>query len=196
MSTVVSSDRRIWLPLLLSMAVIAAAMVAVLNLPTTTSGVALLSPVHPTIPQAPWRIKAHPAGSLGKIKPKHLKFLEDREPAIKSLIRDVYNAAFIDRDSLKSVLNKNFLGDAAAALLKADVGFPSGASEVRTLRREASVAIEAAHGTHAAASVHVLARGQLGDKTLRLAHRSLLWLEKSDDGWRVIGFEISQGPTR
>jgi hypothetical protein len=195
-STVVSTDRRIWLPMLVSLALIGAGLVTVLNLPTSISGLSLISPSTPAIPQAEWRIKAHPAGALDKISPKQKKFLASQEPAIKSLIRDVYDAAFIDPASLKTTLNKNFQDAAAGALLRADVGFPATVEAVRTITRRARVDIDAARGTHAAASVQILARGTIGNKIVRLRHRSVLWMEKSDGKWRVIAFEVSQEPTK
>jgi hypothetical protein len=181
--------------MLVSLALIAAGLVTVLNLPTSLSGLSLVNPQEQAIPQARWDIKAHPAGALDKISPKRKKWLASQEPGIKALIRDVYDAAFIDPASLKGALNKNFLDEAATALLKADVGFPGSAEQIRTLKREARVDIDAVGGTHAAASVQILARGTIGSKIVRLRHRSLLWMEKNAGKWRVIAFEVSQEPT-
>jgi hypothetical protein len=156
----------------------------------------LISPKDPAIPQAQWRIKARPAGALDKVSAKQKKIIEQQEPAIKGLIRDVYDAAFIDPASLKAALNKNFLDGAATAVLKSDMGFPATAVDVRTLTRQARVDIDAARGTHAAAKIRIIAKGMVGDKVIRLSHRSLLWMEKNQGKWRVIAFEINQEPSK
>jgi hypothetical protein len=194
MSTIVSSDRRIWVPMVIALALIVGGLVAVLNLPTSIAGMSLVDPSRPAIPQAKWVIRAYPAGALGKVKGKELKQLERQEPAIRDLIRSVYDAAFIDHDSLKEALNRGFIDSAANALISARVGFPSSVSSVRTLKREASVDIDARRADHAAATVRILAKGQLGDRVVKISHRSLLWMEKDNGKWRVIGFELTQEP--
>jgi hypothetical protein len=36
----------------------------------------------------------------------------------------------------------------------------------------------------------------MGSKTEKVDHRSTLWLERSDNGWKVIAFDLKQSPAK
>ncbi len=151
----------------------------------------------PEIKQARWKTKVSIAPGHKRLSKKQKNKIRTRGKDVELVIRDLYDTLFLSPDRSKKAITSRFIPSAATALLRQKKpGVPVGAEEVKTLRRTASIGIEAATTRLAAAEVLVKAKGRLSDKTFTVTHRATLWLEKSKGRWKVIAFEVNQGPAR
>jgi hypothetical protein len=150
----------------------------------------------PNIKQAAWRIKAKPIGSVGKVTRADKKRLKAQRPRLTGLVKDVYNSLFLFPSRTKNTLRKHFTRRAARKVQLSKTGISPRAEEVRTWSRQARIGIQPNTARVAAAEVYVRAKGRIGDKIFRLVHRATLWLHRSNRSWKVVGFEIDQGPVK
>jgi hypothetical protein len=65
--------------------------------------------------------------------------------------------------------------------------------DVKTTRRFIKVGIQVDVGRRAAAVVLVEAKALRDSSPIRVWHRARLWMEKSEAGWKVVGFDAEQG---
>lgn len=149
----------------------------------------------PDIPQAKWKIKAHPSGNLGKISKSKAKSVRAQRRPLRKLVAKVYYALFLDPARRDGVLRASFHPRAARAIAK-KAGVPKNARDVRTTMRKADIGIDFTNARRAAAVVKVRARGFAGERKFEIAHRATLWLERSKGKWKVIAFEVRQRPAR
>jgi hypothetical protein len=151
----------------------------------------------PTIHQADWQIKSYPAVTFRRVSKKERHRFRVQRPRVKTLIKDVYDALFLEPKNKKEALKRNFTRRARRAFARTRAGIEAGAA-VKITRRSAKVGIQAKGARRAVAVVTVRAKAMLEDRAVRVVHKSKLWLERSHRGWRVIGFEVNQQipPTR
>lgn len=144
------------------------------------------------VPQARWKIKTHPAGVLGGVTKAESAQIKRHRPKVVGLVKDVYDALFVDPARLEATLQSSFNADAARALRRsgAAVGLLS------TTSRSADIGIQAS-GRPSFAIATVSLKAVPADRTSRvLAHRSTLWMERSKRGWKVVAFDLQQGPEK
>lgn len=155
----------------------------------------LASETAQALPQAPWKIKAHPAGVLGKVTKAQAARIQRQRPQVVSLVKRVYDALLVHPGRLGSTLEKTFTPAAATALRRSGAAVAR-AGVVTTKKRSAQIGIQAAGGpTLAVASVSV--RALLADDlSRRLGHHSTLWMERGKKGWKVVAFQVDQRPLR
>lgn len=149
----------------------------------------------PDIPQAKWKIKAHPSGNLGKITKRQAKRVRAQRRPVSKLVAEVYDALFLDPARREEVLKARLLPRAARAIGN-KAGVPEGAGEVRTKVRKADIGIDVDGARRAAAKVKVRAEGVAGRRKFEIVHRATLWLERSRGKWKVIAFSLRQKPAR
>ena len=144
------------------------------------------------LPQATWEMSVHASGVDGKLTGAQKKAVERHRPELRSLVKRVYDSLFIHPGRLPDTLKENFSEPAALALKRAGAGAAEPGRVATTLRR-ASIGIEATGDARmAVASVTVRATADgVNDPVL---HRSALWLERARGGWKVIAFDVRQGP--
>lgn len=150
----------------------------------------------PTIKQAAWRIKAKRIGSVGKVTRADKKRLKAQRPRLKGLIKDVYDSLFLFPSRKKMSLRRHFTHPAARRVLATKAGISPRAERVRTWSRRAIIGVQPNNAAVAVAEVYVRATGKIGDKIFRLVHRATLWLQRSRGAWKVVGFEVDQGPVK
>jgi len=150
------------------------------------------TPSVPQIAQAKWKMKATPVGKVGKLTKKQRGRHKVQRARVKSVVREVYQALFLDPESIRQVISERFSRRAGRALLRAGPGFRPGAEKVKTLQRRANIGLQAHTASAAAAKVFVRARAQGSDAVVRLRHRATMWMQRIDGEWRVIGFEVEQ----
>jgi hypothetical protein len=72
-----------------------------------------------------------------------------------------------------------------------------GANEVQFKRRRAWIGVEGRNARSAVATVLLNVTGRLDDEErFWVQHHATLWLQRSKGSWKVIGFDITQGPRR
>jgi hypothetical protein len=148
------------------------------------------------IKQAPWRIRMQPVGSVGKITRADKKQLKAQRPKLVTLVKDVYDSLFLFPSRKKAVLRKRFVRRAARRVLSSNAGVSPRAERVHTWSRRADIGVQPNNAAAAAVKVYVHATGTVGGKIFRLVHRATLWLQRSKRAWKVVGFEVNQGPVK
>ncbi|HWL65839.1 MAG TPA: hypothetical protein VNP73_07685 [Actinomycetota bacterium] len=198
MSFVVPSQRRLVWPLAVALAAAAVTGLA-LYLPTRSHHV-------PTSPGAPavvaatvadWELAIYPAGSagLGGVSKKAKARVEAQRKPLATLIQDLYDALFLDPTKLEKAIGIHLEKTAGAALIK-DAGLPKGLDELEITTRKARVGISVAGADNAAAKVKITGVATRDGRRTGFKHESTLWLERSHKEWKVIAFDLKQGPKR
>lgn len=149
----------------------------------------------PAAEQAPWVIKTFPAGAISKIGKSERELAANRADAVEGIVKDVYNAELMDPRSLPKVLDRSFTPQAAKGFAKAGLGVPKGASDVRSTTRRARIGVDVTGGRAAAADVKISLVGELKGDTLKITQRATLWMQRDQKHWRVVGYDVRQGPT-
>ena len=146
----------------------------------------------PSLPQATWEMSVHASGVDGKLTAAQKKVVERHRPELRSLVKRVYDSLFLHPGRLTDTLKENFSEPAAVALRRAGAGAAEPGRVSTTLRR-ASIGIEATAGASmAVASVTVRATAEGVEHPV--LHRSALWLERARGDWKVVAFDVRQGP--
>lgn len=199
MSIVAPDQKKPWILIAAAIGIVVAVAttIALVDLP----GERLLSrrgaeggetPVTPELPQATWEMSIHASGVDGKLSPAQEKAVDRQRPRLRSLVMKIYDSLFVHPNRLSDTLKENFSEPAAIALKRAKAGATEPGKVSTTLRR-ASIGIQAGGGARlAVASVTVRAVGDGGDRPV--VHRSALWLERAKSGWKVVAFDLQQGP--
>ena len=146
----------------------------------------------PAIAQAKWKIKTRAVARVGKLSKKQKRRLKVQRPRVKRLVREAYDALFLEPDSMEPIISRRFSRGAGRALLASRAGFRPGAERVKTLTRRANIGIQAHTASAAAARIFVRARAKGSNGPVRLRHRATMWMQRAGDGWHVIGFEVDQ----
>jgi hypothetical protein len=150
----------------------------------------------PEITQAKWKIKTRSVARVGKLSKKQKRRLDVQRPRVKGVVREVYEALFLEPESMQQIISGRFSRGAARAMLQSGAGFRPGAERVKTLTRRANIGIQAHTASAAAARILVRARARGSGSVVRLRHRATMWMQREGDGWQVIGFEVDQGRIR
>jgi hypothetical protein len=150
----------------------------------------------PNIKQAAWRIKAKQIGSVGKVTRADKKRLRAQRPRLKGLIKDVYDSLFLFPSRKRISLREHFTRRAARKVLATKAGISPRAERVRTWSRRATIGVQPNNAAVAAAQVYIRATGKVDNKIFRLVHRATLWLQRARGAWKVVGFEVNQGPVK
>ena len=144
------------------------------------------------IPQAKWKMSTRPVGRAGKFTRKQIRRHKAQRPRVKSVVREVYEALFLEPESIKEVIAERFSRRAGRALLRAGPGFRPGADEVKTTKRIARIGLQAHTASAASAQVFVKARANGPGNVVKLRHRATMWMQRIKNDWRVIAFEVDQ----
>jgi hypothetical protein len=150
----------------------------------------------PAIEQAQWKIEYAAEGRFGKLTKTQRESYANQKENVAALITGIYDAIYIEPAQLAKVIESSFSSDAARSLKAEGLSFPSGATEVKTTRRNARISLDAQKANFAVGRVTVHAAATVGKRTINIEHRSTLWLELADGDWKVIAFDVEQGPAR
>lgn len=199
MSAIAESLRRQRMPLLTIAAIVLLGAVAWAAVSRTTAD-HLSRPDYPVaapaIEQAEWRIDYAAQGRFGKLTKDQLARYAAQKVKAAALVQGVYDGIFLQAARLQQLIRDSFSADAARSLEAQKFGFPAGATDVKTTRRRARIALDAGTADYAIARVTVLAGGTVGKRTVEVEHRSTLWMERGEGGWKVIAFDLKQAPSR
>ncbi|HEX2240012.1 MAG TPA: hypothetical protein VHJ82_02550 [Actinomycetota bacterium] len=194
MSFLRAENREWWLYIFVG-AVLVALCIAIVYLEPvrTSSGQPMSSSSAVTgVQQAPWRIRIHPAGMTRRLSSKSKSLVQAQKGHVRALIRETYDALFLDRTRLADVVDRRFAPKAGSAFMRSKAGFPEEASRIKTTMRRARIGIQASNARHAAGQVVIAARARIDGSLVRIRHTSTLWLQRQSGGWRVVAFEIDQ----
>ena len=201
MSIVAPSQRRLVWPVAIALTC-SMAVALVLYLPSRTPTVdpsdTAGTIAAPGVVQAAWDMKTFPAGGAGvrrMSKASKARLAAQREP-ITALITDVYDTLFLEPARASEVLRNGFTRPAAKQALAARFGMPRTATEVKIKRRVAQVGIHMQGANRAAARVVVAGRATIKGRRATFHHAATLWMERVRKTWKVIAFDVTQGPTR
>ena len=193
-SIVAPDQKRPWI--LIAAAIILVLAVAVTIAAIDLPGERLISrgepapQVAPALPQAAWKMNVKPSGVDGKLSPAAKKAVGRQGPQVRALVKRVYDSLFVRPKTLPVTLKQSFTGPAAVAFKRAGAGVSEAGRASTTLRR-ASIGIQAEGARTAVAAVTVRAVGDTAGATPVL-HRSTLWLERAESGWKVVAFNVQQ----
>jgi hypothetical protein len=193
--------KRLWLPFTIGAVLVVAAVILGVLILHRGSDQASPGPgprvkvPHSSVPQAKWKIKMYPAGSLGKPGKPIRKAVAREKPRLTRIITDVYDALFLVPDRYRQVVTGYFMKPGAGILLHTNLAPPHGAKGVSTKVRRASIGLQADSVARAAARVKVAAKAKDNGKTISWSTVSTLWMEKQSGRWKVVGFDISQAPS-
>jgi hypothetical protein len=148
----------------------------------------------PEVEQAAWKIQARPMGTLAKPSRKDRRRAADAGRRVGVVIKEVYDALFLEPAGLRGAVRANFTRSAGAALLGAKSGLPRTARDVKTIVRRAEISVQVPRTRHAVAEVRVVAKGR-AQARFRIVHEATLYLERRS-GWHVIAFKLNQGRGR
>lgn len=146
-----------------------------------------------TITQAAWQVKAYPApNAAGITKADRAVFVRERDHVVGTIER-LYEALFLKPDAVEKTVRTTMTEAASKALAGSRIGLHDRIEDVKTTTRFVKVGIQVDDGLRAAAVVRVEARALRNSSPIRVWHRSKLWLEKFDAGWKVVAFDAEQG---
>jgi hypothetical protein len=198
-SAIAEGLKRQRMPLMAALLTLAIAALVWLSLVTTqdhtTTTTNADSVAAPEVVQPDWNMDVSVEGRQGKLTKADKAAFNRARPEIATLIEDVYDGIFLEPGTLRDVIGQTFTKAAAASLPK-ELGFPSGVSNVEIIRRRAHVGIQARGSRHAAAELTVVAKGAIDERAIKLRHDAILWLELDSGEWKVIGFDVKQGPLK
>ena len=198
MSLAAPSSRKPWLALVGVFALVAlVAGVLLTDLPgkrlLSSGGLAGGSEgeVAEAVPQARWNIT--PAKTMSHATKAQSERVRRQRPRVTELVKSVYDAMFVHPDRLGATLDQSFRTEAARALRRSGAAVPA-SGLLRTTSRRAEIGIHSAgRPMFAIASVSLKAEPVDGSAE-PLAHSSTLWMERSRNGWKIIAFQLKQGP--
>lgn len=191
------SKKRAWVPWLVGLPIVAAIALAVGFLIADLGGNdgRTSSANDPTLrgEQADWEIRTYVIGGrYVKGAPENVSPEVERD--LTQVVTEIHDALFLRPSRLDSVTKRFFSSAAAKPFEKARIGIPKNADEVQTTHRVARIGVEAASTERAAALVQISAEGKAGSQTFRSSAESKLFLEKTENGWKVIAYEVDQRP--
>jgi len=143
------------------------------------------------VPQARWKIA--PAKAMSHATKAQSERIRRQRPRVTALVKSVYDAMFVNPDRLGATLDRSFRTEAARALRRSGAAVQT-SGLLRATSRRAEIGIHSAgRPMFAIASVSLKAEPVDGSSE-PLAHSSTLWMERSKNGWKVIAFQLKQGP--
>ena len=198
MSAIAENLRRQRLPLLTVIAVVVLGAVAWVLISRTTAD-HLTNPSYPSaaaaVEQVKWEIDYKAEGRFGKLSKAQLAAYATQKEKVGALVEDIYDGIFLDPARLDELVKQSFSADAARSFDAKKLGFPPGATEVTATERSAHIALDSGTADFAISRVTIVAEATVEEKTVTVEHESTLWLERSD-GWKVIAFDLEQGPAK
>ena len=199
MSAIAESLRRQRLPLMTIAAVLVAAAgvwVFLSQSATNHHSDTNLPTAAPEIDQAPWKFEFSAEGRFGKLTKAQSERYANQKENVAKVVTSIYDGIFLRPGDLPEIIKTSFSGDAAAKLGTKSLTFPAGATEVKTTRRRATLGLDAQQASFAVGRVTVFADAMIRDRQVDIEHRSTLWFERKDGAWKVIAFDVEQGPVR
>ncbi len=199
MSAIAESLRRQRLPLLTLLTVVVAGGVT-WSLVSRTSAEHLTQPDYPAaapaIEQAEWEVEFAAGGKFGKLTNDQQKRYAVQKERAAALVQGVYDGLFLEPAQLGDAITESFSVDAARKFNIDKLGLPASATEVTTTTREARVAVDAETSNFAVSRVTVVLEATVDDRDVEVEHHSTLWLERNENEWKVIAFDLEQGPAK
>lgn len=199
MSAIAENLRRQRLPLLTIVAVLVAAAGAwVLLSQTAVDHRSQPDPptAAPALEQAPWKIEFTAEGRFGKLSKAQREGYSNQKEKVAAVLTGIYEAVYLEPARLDEVVKASFSRDAARSLEAKGLSFPGGATEVKTTRRRAHIGLDSQKANFAVGRVTVFAEATVAERDVNVEHHSTLWLERAKGNWKVIAFDVEQGPAK
>lgn len=198
MSAIAENLRRQRLPLLTIAGVLVLGTAAWAVIARTTSDHLTrpaASTAAPDAAQAEWKFDYSQARTGKLSKAQQAKYAVQKQKAT-ILVQDLYDGIFLEPGRLPKVIKTSLAAEAAKSLRAERLGFPSGSSDVTTIKRKAHIALDSTTSKAAIGRVMVLAKANVGDRRVKIEHQSTLWMERDEKGWKVIAFDVKQKPVK
>lgn len=197
-STVLPEQTRIWLTVGVVVALFVAigAVFVIRDVPyrvqPAAEAVPLIEVQERALPQAVWKITTFAPSTARNLAPADARAVDRQRAPVARLVRRVFDALFVHTEQLDATVAEHFAPAAATAFKRAGAG-ATVAGATRTTLRRARIGIQAAGGAQSAVA-EVSIRAKAADRRASTRHRSTLWLARGDTGWKVVAFEVDQGP--
>ena len=146
----------------------------------------------PDIKQARWKISTERAAFTGKLTKPEKESLKKQRRVLSGMTRAVFDALFLSPGKREKALRTSFTPSARKSYLRARVGVPRGADDVRVRRRVARIAIDG--NARATLKVRIIALGDDDKGRFAVDHRSALYAARTGAKWKVFGFSVDQKP--
>lgn len=167
----------------------------------------------PRVEQAAWKIDTFPAGLTKKVDKHDRARFNTQRAAVTAIVREVYDALFLHPGKITETIAKDFAIRARRAVAATKAALPRGARNVQILKRTAHIGLQGNLARQAVATASISLKGETPKKSygsarvgigapsaasvpFRMVHRSTLWLERGDSGWKVIAFDLRRVPRR
>jgi hypothetical protein len=148
----------------------------------------------PKVKQASWEFKAFPVGPAQHMTKKDKARAKAQRIRIKRIVTRVFDSMLVRPGELSGVIKSTFTQPAARAFNHSKMGLPKGTDSVQILARRGEIGIDALRARRAGVEVLLRARGVADGAKFDIESHCSLWLERSKGSWRVIGFDVQQGP--
>lgn len=197
MNVLMPPQRRVWLPVSVALALVAAGFSLWITAPragTRSLGAGNTDAAPPAggigklAEEATWKVKVVPAKVDRPITRAQKKAVAANQKVVSSTVTAVVDASLLDGVSLKALSGKTVTEGVANALARAHLGAPQGADGVVITRRAAYIGIDPISARRAAAEVAVGFKARVEGRGRRFSQHFTLWLTKSSEGWQVSAF--------
>ena len=150
----------------------------------------------PAVEQAPWRIEYSDSGKLGGLSNQEKARYAIQRKRAGDVVTDVYDGLFLDPARIDDLLKTSFSSAAASSIDVKKLGLPEGATDVTTTKRKAQLGLDAATANFAISEINIVIEAHVGERDVEIQHKSTLWLERMDNDWKVVAFDLEQGPVK
>ena len=150
----------------------------------------------PEIEQAAWEIDYSRSAAGGKLSKADIARYSTERKRVGEAVTDIYDGIFLAPAELDDLVKRFFTSDAARSIATERLGLPEGATDVTTTERRARIALDVGTSDFAVAEVLIEAEAIVGERDVKVTHDSTLWLERIDADWKVVAFDLEQGPAK
>lgn len=150
----------------------------------------------PAVEQAPWKVDYSDSGRTTGLSNKEKARYALQRKRVGALVTDVYDGIFLNPTQLNDLIKRFFSPDAARSIASAKLGLPASLSDVAATKRKAEIGLDAGTADFAIAEVVIVAKASAGDRDVKVEHESTLWLERFGNDWKIIAFDLEQGPVK
>ncbi len=150
----------------------------------------------PDVEQAAWEVDYSSTGGFGQVSKQAKARYSTEKMRVGDAVTDIYDGIFLTPATLPEVIKRSFTIDAARSIDVKKLGFPAGASDVTTTTRAVEIALDATTARFAVSEVTIVAEASVENRVVEIKHQSTLWLERMEGTWKVVAFEVEQGPRK
>lgn len=153
------------------------------------------APIAPAVEATtPWDTAITPVGTHRSLDKAQRARFEAQRPKLRATVEGLVDASILEPSTLGGIARTSMTASAAKAFRDAAPLVPQKATAVEVVRRTGSIGMQAPVFKAAAARMKVTMRGIVSDRTVKWRTNLTLWLERDDNAWRVLAFDLERVP--